>query len=683
MCVCVCNMFWILGIGAMNGLYDRACDILQNMDIDFVIDNLSIRVDFIRVERFKPGMGFDDHAHSNFEFHYIKSGQGKVVIEGRSFNLTSGSMYLTGAGIVHNQLAAEDDPMVEYAMKCSIELIKEVPDALIESEDTYILSILNTRPCFVVQDPSGIDVLYETLFNEASQMRPGYFGQIKALIYRIILTTARGLDSSLNAQYNVPSRNLNSYRVETVRRYILDNMNRSITCQELSRHLYLSEKQLGRIIQAETNLSAHDFILDEKLKKVKQLLSDSDLTLRAISDLTGFSSEFHLSTTFRKKVGVSPHMFKKLLKDGTTNDNKGESSGIRTLYPLKFRPLYKDYIWGGRNLEKLGKILPEKKVAESWEISAHHDGMNIVSNGSFEGSTLEDLILEHGEMVLGSLSRQKYKKRFPLLLKLIDANDWLSVQVHPDDDYALVHENDSGKTEIWLVLDAEPDARIIYGFNQNLTREQFSKIMNERKLSETLRYVQVRKGDMIYIPAGTVHAAGKGILIAEIQQNSNATYRLYDYDRKNPDGTSRTLHVDKALDTINFARATGTGRVDGLEIIPEASLKVRFMIADSHFCAQILDIDGNAEFNVDGKSFHALIFTSGQAELSWDGGSFQVKAGESVLIPAGMRQYRINGTVTVLKSFIGDIEWDIIKPLKDAGYTEEEIRSKVGGLMPL
>lgn len=368
------------------------------------------------------------------------------------------------------------------------------------------------------------------------------------------------------------------------------------------------------------------------------------------------------------------------MQKGKTTGAGNESAGIPALYPLKFRPLYKDYIWGGRNLEKLGKVLPEKKVAESWEISAHHDGISIVANGCFEGRTLEDLISEYGGAFVGSLSLQKYEKRFPLLLKLIDANDWLSVQVHPGDDYAKIHENDAGKTEIWLVLDAEPDARIIYGLKKILDRERFSSVMKEGRLGEILQYMQVKKGDMIYIPAGTVHAAGRGILIAEVQQNSNATYRLYDYDRKNPDGTSRPLHIDKALDTIDFAHSTGIGRADGLETKPEAGLSIRYMIADPHFCAQILNIDGTAEFTADGRSFHTLILTSGEAELSWNGGSFRVKVGESLLIPAEMGQYRIIGSVAILKSFIGDIGRDVFAPLKKAGYTEEEIRAGVAGL---
>jgi mannose-6-phosphate isomerase len=169
-------------------------------------------------------------------------------------------------------------------------------------------------------------------------------------------------------------------------------------------------------------------------------------------------------------------------------------------------------------------------------------------------------------------------------------------------------------------------------------------------------------------------------LIAEVQQNSNTTYRLYDYDRKNPDGTSRPLHIERALDSINFARATGNGLTQGIRVEQNPCCSVRYMVADPHFCIQIVNVNGCMESAPDGRSFHALIVTSGNGELSWNGGHFEIRAGESVLIPAGLERYRINGSVEILKSFIGDIEQDIIEPLKAAGFSHDEISSKIAGL---
>lgn len=351
-----------------------------------------------------------------------------------------------------------------------------------------------------------------------------------------------------------------------------------------------------------------------------------------------------------------------------------------SLYPLKFRPLYKDYIWGGRNLEKLGKRLPEGLVAESWEIAAHRDGMSITANGPLAGKSLEDLVISFGETLLGTLSHRKYKNRFPLLVKFFDANDWLSVQVHPDDGYAALHENDFGKTEAWVVLDAGPNSTIIYGLNRRITSKEFESAIREGKLSGILRYVRVRKGDVVYIPAGTIHAAGKGILIAEIQQNSNATYRIYDYGRRNPDGTARPLHVEKALDVINFSRALDSCFVEGLSTRPRPGLTVEYLIADPHFCIQRLIIRTEAELVADGRSFHALVFIEGHGELEWNGGILPVRAGESVLVPAKLGRYRIAGRISMLKAFIGDLHEDIMAPLVKSGYTQDEIKTKVAGL---
>lgn len=353
--------------------------------------------------------------------------------------------------------------------------------------------------------------------------------------------------------------------------------------------------------------------------------------------------------------------------------------GNTQLYPLTFKPLYKNYLWGGRNLEKLGKVLPDGIVAESWEISAHQDGMGIVAEGALEGSSLKELADGYGEKLLGSLSVSKYQRAFPLLLKFFDANDWLSVQVHPNDEYARIHENDFGKTEMWYIVDAEPGSSILYGLNRKLTRAEFKKIIDEGRISEVLKKVPVSAGDIVYIPAGTVHAAGNGILIAEIQQNSNATYRLYDFDRKNPDGTTRPLHIEKALDSINFDKATNTGKTKGLSY-KNGNADIRIIIADPHFCVDMIDIDGKTDLSADGRSFMAYLFYDGDGLLEWDNGSMPLRAGRSVLIPASLGAYTIKGKVKALRAYIGDINEDVMRPLLAAGYEKEQIVNSVAGL---
>lgn len=348
-------------------------------------------------------------------------------------------------------------------------------------------------------------------------------------------------------------------------------------------------------------------------------------------------------------------------------------------YPLTFEPLYKDYLWGGKNLKKLGKPFPDTIVAESWEISSHHDGMGIVANGHFKGRTLEDLSNEYGEKFLGVLSSSRYRSKFPLLLKLIDANQWLSVQVHPDDEYSEKHEKDLGKSEMWYILDAEPGATILYGLTSRMTKEEFKKTVEEGRITEVLKSVPVSKGDVVYIPSGTIHAAGKGILIVEVQENSNATYRLYDYDRTNPDGSKRPLHIAKALDCIDFTRATHDGKFNGL-VYEKDGAGIRVVIADPHFCVEVVDVKSSATFTADDRTFIAYTFLEGEGRLIWSGGKMDVKAATSVLIPANLGEYKLEGDIKALKAYIGDINRDVIAPLLSAGYSREDMAKAIGGL---
>ena len=220
------------------------------------------------------------------------------------------------------------------------------------------------------------------------------------------------------------------------------------------------------------------------------------------------------------------------------------------VYPLSFRPAFKDYIWGGRNLEtKLGKELPPGIVAESWEIAAHANGQSHVATGPMAGRTLAAVLEQWGEQLLGSSVEHD---TFPLLIKLLDANRWLSVQVHPDDNYAQEHADDLGKTELWIILHAEPDAEIIYGLKAGVDRERLAQAAATGAIEPMLQRVPIRTGDAVYIPAGTVHALGPGAIVAEIQQNSDTTYRLYDWGRSGVDGNSRPLHVRQALDVTDW-----------------------------------------------------------------------------------------------------------------------------------
>ena len=322
------------------------------------------------------------------------------------------------------------------------------------------------------------------------------------------------------------------------------------------------------------------------------------------------------------------------------------------LYPLKFIPAMKDYIWGGRGLEKLGKVLPEGIVAESWEISGHPDGLGRVADGVHAGKTLPELMTELGRDLVGTALPEEALRTFPLLVKFIDANDRLSVQVHPDDTYAAAHENGSlGKTEMWVVLDAEPDAKLVYGIRPGVTKERFAQAVGDGQVAECLNEVPAHKGDVFDIPAGLVHAIGKGLIIAEIQQNSNTTYRVYDYDRTDAAGNKRPLHVDKALDVMDFQ---GGGIPKPLSLSASNGLGAvqALLVLNRYFAVERLELDGRFQTVADGSRFELLILTEGSARIAWDGGNMPVSMGDSLLLPARLGAYTVEGTCTALRAWV-------------------------------
>ena len=221
------------------------------------------------------------------------------------------------------------------------------------------------------------------------------------------------------------------------------------------------------------------------------------------------------------------------------------------MYILKLDAPCKDYLWGGTRLrDEYGKKSDKEKLAESWELSCHKDGQSVIANGEFEGKTLTEYIDKCGKGILGKkCERFEY---FPILIKLIDAKDNLSVQVHPDNEYAMRVEGEYGKTEMWYIVDREEGAELLYGFKKEISREEFAERIKNNTLLEVTNNVPVHKGDVFFIDAGTLHAIGKGILIAEIQQNSNTTYRIYDYGRVGADGKPRELHIEKACEVTQL-----------------------------------------------------------------------------------------------------------------------------------
>jgi mannose-6-phosphate isomerase len=347
------------------------------------------------------------------------------------------------------------------------------------------------------------------------------------------------------------------------------------------------------------------------------------------------------------------------------------------LYPLKFKPLYKDYVWGGRNLALLGKALPEEGiVAESWEVACHKNGSSVVANGAYEGTSLPDMIAKFGRKLIGASVYQTDFSRFPLLVKLIDAENNLSVQVHPDDAFAFVNENgECGKNEMWYIISTKPGAKIVYDVVPGTTRESFAEAVLENDVARCLNSVEVYPGDVINIPAGTVHSIGKGIILAEVQQNSDATYRVYDYGR-----VGRELHIDKALKVINFNMAGRKSKYTGIELAISNGCSRRIAVANDYFCTEVYNVKGAISDITNGSRFYIYVFISGNGTIIWDGDEMTVNAGESVLIPAALGKYKLVGELTALKIYKPNLSEDVIQPLIMAGIPEKIIYSEVAGL---
>ena len=310
---------------------------------------------------------------------------------------------------------------------------------------------------------------------------------------------------------------------------------------------------------------------------------------------------------------------------------------------LKLRPSFKDYLWGGHKLvDEFNKEYDGDILAESWEMSCHKDGPSYIVGGAFDGMTLSEYIDKNGKEVLGS-NCDKFED-FPILIKLIDAKKDLSVQVHPDNEYALKNEGQYGKTEMWYIVDCEPGAQLFYGFKSEISKEEFEKRIKENTLTDILNAVKVKKGDVFFIDAGTIHAIGKDILIAEIQQNSNVTYRVYDYGRKGADGKERELHVDKAVEVTKR--------------MPPAEKSFSPDIAScEYFTVDKLYLDGEYFSKVSGmvtdKSFVNLLFLSGNGEIVCGEEKMSFKKGDSFFLTANSGEYEVSGKcealVTVVK----------------------------------
>ncbi|MDQ0061009.1 mannose-6-phosphate isomerase, class I [Paenibacillus harenae] len=317
-------------------------------------------------------------------------------------------------------------------------------------------------------------------------------------------------------------------------------------------------------------------------------------------------------------------------------------------YPLQFQPEMKERIWGGRALEGFGLTLPEGSIGEGWMIGDHPNGTTKVMNGELAGTGLDVIRETYGREWFGSQGFSEKNGRFPLLIKLLDCNDDLSIQVHPTDEYEGLPQGELGKTEMWYILDAKPGAKIIYGLKDGIDRAAMEAAISEGRIMDTLQEVSVEAGDAFYIPAGTVHALCSGVVVAEIQQNSDTTYRLYDYDRPGLDGQLRELHIEDSLNVIAYEGA-GAQRMKTDGAAPSEWLTIA---TSPYFIVEKGIVEAPWQLATSAQSFVILVIAEGQGSLKWAEGELAVKAGECFLLPATLGSYELSGSMTVLRSVV-------------------------------
>ncbi len=322
------------------------------------------------------------------------------------------------------------------------------------------------------------------------------------------------------------------------------------------------------------------------------------------------------------------------------------------LYPLSFEAILKEIIWGGQDIRPFkGLEANDQKIGESWEIS-HVDGnLSVVDEGYLKGKNIEELIEIYGERLLGKSVKERFGTRFPLLIKFIDAKDNLSIQVHPDDKLAKARHNSFGKTEMWYVVKASDDAKLFSGFSKQSSPEDYVKRIEDDSIMDVLAEYKVKSGDVFFLPAGRVHAIGAGCFVAEIQQTSNITYRIYDYNRKDKDGNTRELHTEEAKDAINY-EVKDTYRTDYESKKDEAV----HLVTSEYFKTNLLELSKDMDrdySNID--SFKIFICMEGEAILVDENGYRKaIKQGQSVLIPAEINKIKIETKkVKLLETFVG------------------------------
>lgn len=314
------------------------------------------------------------------------------------------------------------------------------------------------------------------------------------------------------------------------------------------------------------------------------------------------------------------------------------------LYPLQFQPILKDRIWGGTKLRTfLNKPITSEITGESWEISTVENNVSLVSNGVYEGKSLNDLINEFPEQLLGKKVYNQFGYQFPLLLKYLDAREDLSIQVHPNDKLAAKRHNSFGKTEMWYVMQADTEANLIVGFREKSSPEEYLKSLESNSIIDILDVKKVKQGDVFFLETGTVHAIGAGTVIAEIQQTSDITYRIYDFDRVDANGNTRELHVDLALDAINYDIVKAQKEYSKVENVSNE------IVHCPYFTTNFIPLNGIMSISKSEDSFLVFMCVDGSFELVYENEKYKYKIGDTILIPAKMNNFKISGKSELLE----------------------------------
>ena len=314
------------------------------------------------------------------------------------------------------------------------------------------------------------------------------------------------------------------------------------------------------------------------------------------------------------------------------------------LYPLLFDPILKERIWGGTKLKTyLNKTISSENTGESWEISTVPNDISVVSNGSLQGKNINELIAQMPNEFLGSSVVSRFGNQFPLLFKFIDAKEDLSIQLHPNDALAKERHNSFGKTEMWYVMQADENARLVVGFKKDSNKEEYLNHLENKSIVSLLNEMPVKKGDVFFLETGTIHAIGAGVVIAEIQQTSDITYRIYDWDRVDANGKGRELHTDLALDAINYSKTHSKIQY------PTIDNKSNKVVDCPYFKTNVIPLQGDYSWVKKQEAFTVFMCTEGAFEFVYDDIIYHLKAGNTVLLPASIPAIEIKGKATLLE----------------------------------